>query len=177
MRRDYARVRARLDGDAHGVARAAAEAVADPATLGEETFVMAGWLAAMAEYAPDLDDARLVTETAARIWDVLPANTGREIAAQARRLEGVAAALAGHHGVAADSFGLALAAARSFGYPFAIAEILFDYSRSLVTDGRPDDAGPLLAEARDIAEKLESVRLHDRIDGLTAELAPEVAAQ
>jgi hypothetical protein len=48
---------------------------------------------------------------------------------------------------------------------------------AVVADGRADDAGPLLAEARDLAEDLQWVRLLDRIGGLTAELVPEAAAQ
>jgi hypothetical protein len=70
------------------------------------------------------------------------------------------------HDDAAESFGVALAAARSLDYIPWVAEILVDYATSLIADQRRDDAEPLIAEAREIAERLRWVRLFERIEEL-----------
>ncbi len=103
-------------------------------------------------------------------------NSPRQITAQLARLEGVLDALAGDHDGAAERFGVALAAARSIDYVPWIAEILVDYADSLIADGRRDDAEPLLAEAREIAERLGWVRLLDRIATLDPAVGSEVTA-
>ncbi|MGH3111772.1 MAG: ATP-binding protein, partial [Gaiellaceae bacterium] len=93
-------------------------------------------------------------------------DTPRSVTAQMARLDGVLASLRGEHDDAAERFGIALAASRSLGYIPWVAEILVDYAASLLADDRRDDAEPLLAEARQIAERLRWVRLLARIEAL-----------
>jgi predicted ATPase len=93
-------------------------------------------------------------------------DTPRAVTAQLSRLDGVLASLRGEHDDAAERFGTGLAAARSLGYVPWVAEILVDYAASLVADDRREDAEPLLAEAREIAERLRWARLLGRIDQL-----------
>jgi hypothetical protein len=58
--------------------------------------------------------------------------------------------------------------ARSLDHRPWIAGTLTDYAGSLVADGRPAEALPFLAEAREIAEELRAVRLLLRIERLEA---------
>jgi tetratricopeptide (TPR) repeat protein len=90
----------------------------------------------------------------------------RSVTAETARLDGVLTTLRGEHDDAAERFGIALAAARSLGYVPWVAEILVDYAASLVADDRREDAEQLLAEAREIAERLRWVRLLARIEEL-----------
>ena len=93
-------------------------------------------------------------------------DTPRAVTAQLARLDGVLASFRDDHDDAAERFGIALAAARSLGYVPWVAEILVDYAASLSADDRHEEAEPLLAEAREIAERLRWVRLLARIEEL-----------
>jgi hypothetical protein len=76
------------------------------------------------------------------------------------------ASIHGRHDEAVERFGIALAAARSLDYLPWLAEILVSDAASLVADDRREDAEPLLAEAREIAERLRWLRLLARIEEL-----------
>ncbi|MFO7572802.1 MAG: adenylate/guanylate cyclase domain-containing protein [Gaiellaceae bacterium] len=119
--------------------------------------------AALAPLATDRSPAERVL---AAVTPEFQEDPPRAITATLSRLAGVLAALRGEHGDAAERFGIALAAARSLGLPPWVAGILVDYAESLLADDRRDDAAPLLAEAREIAERLQWTRLLTRIEGL-----------
>jgi hypothetical protein len=115
-------------------------------------------------------DVAAAEESAAAVRSEFVDGAPRSISAQAAHLEGVLAARTGDYDTAAERFGAALAPARSLGYVTWVAEILVDYAASLIADDRRDDAEPLLAEAREIAEPLHWARLLDRIELLEREV-------
>ncbi|MBA2295326.1 MAG: tetratricopeptide repeat protein [Actinobacteria bacterium] len=96
----------------------------------------------------------------------------RHLTAQHERLAGVLAAAKGDHDEAIDHFALGLASARNLGVvPLYEAQILVDYARSLVAQGRTEEARPLLAEARVFYEGAGAVRVLERIAQLEASVA------
>ena len=90
----------------------------------------------------------------------------RAIDAQFYRSNANAAVARGDGSAAAESFGLALAAARNLGSPPMLGPVLHDYARWLLEDGRPDDAAPLLAEARELFAKMGATVWLQRLDEL-----------
>ena len=70
-----------------------------------------------------------------------------------------------------DGFRRATAIFREFGIRFWLAAALLDYGEWLSVDGRPDEASPLLAEAREIFERLGAVPWLERLDGIRPEAA------
>ena len=96
--------------------------------------------------------------------------------AQFARLEGVVASLAGEHDAAVDLLGTALAAARSCDAVHWTMEILCDYADALLRDDRGEEAASLLAEAREIGERLAALRTLERITALEARLPAAATA-
>jgi class 3 adenylate cyclase/tetratricopeptide (TPR) repeat protein len=88
-------------------------------------------------------------------FDELPArHRTRQLVGVLGRARGVLAASRDDEDGAAEAFGVALAAARSKSDCWLTAEILTDYGRALVSFGRPHEAEPLLAEARELWEQM-----------------------
>lgn len=82
--------------------------------------------------------------------------------------------LAGDDPGADRHFTTSAAQLRSLELPFHLAVVQFEHGEWLTARGRPDDAQPLLAEARDTFERLEARPWIDRVDavqpGTTAEV-------
>jgi tetratricopeptide (TPR) repeat protein len=163
------RVQSIVAGDADGVLDAAEDELQVLLQHPEQKLLIANAVRHAAAGAHTADAGR-----AGRIADGVAgfASSSRIIASQHARLEGVLAARRGDHDEAAERYGVALAAARSIDYVPWIAEILVDYAASLVADERPEDAESLLAEAREIAERLSWVRLLARIETLEQARVP-----
>ena len=155
----------------------AVEEVTTQLELREQDIWVAVALRAVASLLPHSGDHSQAEGALAAVGQTLGEDVPRSITAEGARLEGILASARGEHGEAADRFGVALAAARSLDYVPWVAEILVDYAASLVADDRREDALPLLAEAREIAEGLRWVRLLDRIEHLEASGAPETAVR
>ena len=151
----------------------AVDAVAAQLEDREQDLLVAVALRAVASLLPLVEDHSPAEGALAAVEQTFGADMPRSVTAAAARLEGVLAALRGEHGEAADRFGVALAAARSIDCVPWVAEILVDYAASLVADDRSEEAAPLIAEAREIAEQLRWVRLLDRIEKLETSGAPE----
>ena len=118
----------------------------------------------------DHDGAKRI---AARV-DGLPATIHvRSVDSQLHRLRANAGAAAGDEQAAADGYSVALANARSLDYAFWLAPVLHDYGAWLVSTGRPDEAAPLLTEARELFERMGATTWIQRLDAI----APAVAAQ
>ena len=158
------RVRGLLEGDADAALEAAELELQIHLDNPETIMVVALLLGTAAVLAPAIDDMTRVARMAAATEDF--AGRSRAVTAQRSRLEGVIASLRGDHDDAVERFGVALAAARSVDFAPWIAGIQVDYAASLVADERREDAEPLLAEAREIAERLRWVRLLTRIEEL-----------
>ena len=94
--------------------------------------------------------------------------------AYVNRARGIVATFEGDEDAAVSAFGLALAAARSAEDAWTTAEILGDYARALVTFGRADEAEPLLAEARELWQRMGAAAQLERLEhiGETAVRVP-----
>ena len=90
----------------------------------------------------------------------------RAIDAGQARLAGALAVNRGDLDAAIGHYGMALAPLRSIGNPIWLAALLLDYADALCADGRPQEAAPLVGEAREIAERLAAVRLLPSIERL-----------
>ena len=143
-----------------------AEEIGETLEQREQDIFIANALRAAASLAPLVEDRSPTEHALAAVKDAFGVDAPRSVTATTARLEGVLAKLRGDHGDAAESFGVALAAARSLDYVPWVAEILVDYATSLIADQRREDAQPLLAEAREIAERLRWARLLERLEGL-----------
>ena len=84
--------------------------------------------------------------------------------AYVNRARGIVATFEGDEDAAVSAFGLALAAARSAEDAWSTAEILGDYGRALVTFGRADEAEPLLAEARELWQRMGAAAQLERLE-------------
>jgi tetratricopeptide (TPR) repeat protein len=142
----------------------------------EHDLQLAQALEAVADSAPEEGAAASASAAAGATRAAFSEGASRQITAQLTRLEGVVASLAGDHDTAAERFGIALAAGRSLEYAPWIAEILADYADSLIADARADDAAPLIAEARTIAEQLGWTRLLARIEQVELRPVEKVVA-
>jgi predicted ATPase/class 3 adenylate cyclase len=88
----------------------------------------------------------------------------RMLDCQLYRLEAIVAAAEGRDADAADAFGVALAAARNLGYAYFLAPVLADYGAWLAAGGRPDEAAPLVQEARELFEAMGAGTWLERLE-------------
>jgi hypothetical protein len=165
------RLEAVLAGREDAALAAAIAQTKDALDYREHDFQLAQALEAVADNARGAGTQSSAAEAANTVRATFLDGASRQITAQLARLEGVVAALAGDHDTAAERFGIGLAAARSLDFRPWVSEILVDYADSLISDDRADDAAPLLAEARTIAEQLGWTRLLARIEQVEARAA------
>jgi class 3 adenylate cyclase/tetratricopeptide (TPR) repeat protein len=85
--------------------------------------------------------------------------------AEIARIRGKVSGLRGDSVAAATAFEEAVARFRAMGLRFHLAVALSDFGRSLEAEGRTEEAGPILAEAREIFEDLQATWWLERIDG------------
>jgi hypothetical protein len=83
------------------------------------------------------------------------------------------ALLAGDDPAADGHFTSAAAILRAQELPFHLAVVLLEHGEWLAARGRPDDAAPLLAEARETFEQLGSTPWLERVDGALPAVRPE----
>jgi predicted ATPase/class 3 adenylate cyclase len=171
------RTRLHVEGALPDALAASESEVADALEDREQDVFVADGARAAASLAPLVEDRSAAERVLAAVEQEYGDEAPRSVRSQAMRLGGVLASLRGEHGEAAERLGIALAAARSLGYVPWVAEILVDYAASLVADDRAVDAGPLVAEARTIAEELGWKRLLDRITALAPAAPAEAAAR
>ncbi len=169
------RVTCAVAGRYDDVLVAAGQEVAAQLEHREQDVFIAHALRASAAMAQLVGDRSTAEQTLAAAKEAFADGAPRSVASQLAHLEGVLCALRGDHDAAVELFGRALAPARSLGYTLWVAEIVVDYAASLVADDRRDEAAPLLAEAREIAEPLRWKRLLDRIGALERSGAREEA--
>jgi hypothetical protein len=82
----------------------------------------------------------------------------------------------GDTGKAEDAFVRAAATFREFGMPFWLAVTLTEYGESLVAEGRSGESEPMLAEARETFERLETTPWLDRVEAAATQSHTEVHA-
>ena len=167
------RLLAELEGRyADGIA-AVAECIVDSSDLMPAQSV-ADALRDTATYASLGGGHDAALQVAARVEELSSAIRSRAVESQLQRLRANAAAAAGEADAAADGYALALAHARSLGFALWLAPVLHDYGAWLVSTGRPDEAAPLLEEARALFAQMGAVTWLERLAGLSAAAPPEV---
>ena len=95
---------------------------------------------------------------------------------QVARMSARLAAASGNSSDAEEGFGSAIAQFRKIDDPYSTAEPLVELAEVLLTQGRVTDAEPLLAEAREIFERLGARPWLERIEAVEGKL-PRVASQ
>jgi class 3 adenylate cyclase/tetratricopeptide (TPR) repeat protein len=130
----------------------------------------------VATYATLSGDHAAALAIDARVDELSVAVLSRSVEAQRHRLRANAAAAAGDDDGAATAFGIALANARSLGFAFWLAPVLFDYGAWLVSTGRGDEAAPLLAEARELFERMGAAVWLRRLDAIAPAGSGQAAA-
>jgi tetratricopeptide (TPR) repeat protein len=95
--------------------------------------------------------------------------------AHAARFRARLAAKDGESRKAERGFAAAASTFREFGMPFWLAIILTEQGEWLVSEGRPAEAEPLLAEARETFERLQAKPWLERVE--TAEAGPRAEAR
>ena len=159
--------RALADGRVLDALEAAESAVLTAVKMAA-TLGLGEQLRAAATLSRAIGEPARAEQVAAPLAALPPSAHTRVVDSQLQRIRANAAAARGDGAAAAEAFGLSLAAARNLGSPYYLAPVLHDYGRWLVEDGRPDDAAPLLAEARGLFEKMGATVWLERLD----ELAP-----
>jgi hypothetical protein len=86
------------------------------------------------------------------------------------------AQLAGGTAEAEDQFTRAIAQLRALELPFHLAVVQLEYAEWLNRGARPDDAAPLVAEARETFERLEAAPWIERLDGVAQGTSPQTVA-
>ena len=162
---------AELEGRYDDASEAVEECLIDSADLMPAQAV-ADALRDATTYATITRDHTAALRIAAKVETFSPAIRSRAMESQLHRLRANAAAAAGDADAAADGYGIALANARNLGFAFWLAPILHDYGAWLMSKGRSDDAAPLLAEARELFERMGAVVWLRRLDAI----APAAAA-
>jgi class 3 adenylate cyclase/predicted ATPase len=153
-------LRAEADGRIEDALADLQTAVAHTAT---PQFGLEQLLDSAATLAGDIGDPARAERIAAPVGVMPPSAHTRLLDAQLNRIRGIAAAARGDGEAAAEALALALAAARNLGFAAELAPVLYDYGRWLVEDGRPEDAAPLLAEARGLFERMGATVWLDRL--------------
>jgi class 3 adenylate cyclase/predicted ATPase len=154
-----------LDARPAEAATAALEAMRLGVELGS-SGVAAEILSDLTRLAVDCSDHATAME-AVRLLDSIPASAHtRQLDSQLYRARANAAAAEGDDAAAADAFAVALANARNLGYAFLLAPVLYDYGAWLVATGRGEEAGPLLAESRELFAQMGAPAWLARIDAI-----------
>jgi predicted ATPase/class 3 adenylate cyclase len=157
----------RAEGDNEGALATAEEALrghrSHSNTLGmTESFVEA------AEAALRLQRYDTVTELFATVEALAPGEMIQSTDAHRRRLGARLAAAVGEPEKAEPAFKRAAASFRELAVPFWLGVTLLEHGEWLVTEGRADEAEPLLDEARGIFERLRAAPYLERCDAARA---------
>jgi hypothetical protein len=167
---------ARQEGRSEDLATQALALIREQLSKTSGPWFLPEGLRAIAASLPRLAEPGVATEALELVRPRLGAHPSRILVAQFARLEGIVASLAGEHGAAADRLGDALAAARSIDGVYWTMEILCDYADALLRDDRAEEAASLLAEAREIGERLGTLRSLERIAAVEARLPAAATA-
>jgi hypothetical protein len=121
----------------------------------------------------DMDKAR---ELMRIVESIPPGRIGPIPAGEAARFRALIAAATGQSESVEPEFKLAETRLREVTNPFRLAVILLEHGEWLAEQGRADEAEPLLAEAREIFERLRARPWLERLDNVGAPAMPEAPA-
>ncbi|MGZ8694653.1 MAG: hypothetical protein ACXWYS_04365 [Gaiellaceae bacterium] len=123
------------------------------------------------EAALQLGRGESAEELLALVDDLGPGENSQSLRAQRRRLGARIASGRGEHEKAEQEHKRAVGAFRELAMPFWLAVTLLEYGESLATVARAAEAEPLLAEAREIFERLGARPWLERADRVRPEAA------
>jgi class 3 adenylate cyclase/tetratricopeptide (TPR) repeat protein len=149
-------------------------AAALEATRGRQAwllFVATEAFAEAAEAALALDDVATVEELLASLDELRPVERTQTLQAHQERVRARLAARSGDAPRVDSLFKRAAASFREIGMPFWLAVTLLEHGEWLVEAGRGDDAEALLAEAREIFERLEATPWLERLERVRPQAA------
>jgi hypothetical protein len=153
----------RAEGRPHEALAVVGEALERRANVGNWAVVV--WALEQAlEAAAALGDVRTLDELLAIVEGFTPGETTSYVRAIAARFSAARAALAGDPAGVEPSFAAAASAFREISRPFELAVVQLEHAEWLLGQGRGDEAEPLLAEAREIFERLRARPWLERLD-------------
>jgi predicted ATPase len=127
-------------------------------------------VAAVGEAALGAGDLDRIEDVLRELALLKPALRTQSLQAQEARLIAAVAARRGEPERAESHFRSAVARFRELGLRFQLAIALLEHGEWLVGQGRVDEAGPLLGEAREIFERLEATPWLERVEAARAEV-------
>jgi hypothetical protein len=132
--------------------------------VSKEAFVLS------MEAAVALGDTVRAEELLSFIDRLPPGYVPQYVRTHASRFRARLAAVAGDAERAEQGFKGAAGSFREMATPFPLAVTQLEYSEWLIRQGRAEEAGPLLTEARDAFERLEAKPWLERLDRATSGL-------
>ena len=125
------------------------------------------------EAAFDLDDRTKIEELLAGIDDLQPGELTPSLEAHRARFHARLEARRGNHGRVEDDYRRAETLFADHGFAFYYAATQLEHAEWLINQGRADDSGPLLAQARETFERLDAKPWLDRLDAAQATVRAE----
>jgi hypothetical protein len=169
----------RAEGDDEGALGAAQEALADIDLFGPLTSSDAK-VALVEALESSLALGRLseVESFIQRIESIPPGQRPPFLRAQAARFRARLARATGLPDQVQPGFKTAAAILREYGLPFELAIVLLEHGEWLMSQGRADEAAPLLTEAREVFARLEATPWLERTTQASpAAREPEAVSQ
>lgn len=165
----------RAEGRPAEAPEAAEDAFAAREELGVRSNTAKDGAIEVLEAALALGDTAKVEETLAILGSLRPGESTPFIQAQGARFSARLAALKSDAGGVQSGSASAIATFRELANPFCLAVALTEYGEWLISQRREGEAGPLLAEARELFEQLKATPWLDRL-AMTAALDAGVTA-
>jgi class 3 adenylate cyclase/tetratricopeptide (TPR) repeat protein len=156
----------RAEGRLRDALEAAQEAFATRVELGVKAASVKAALVEALEAAFSLGDRAKVEELLGFIEGLRPGSLTPAVRAHGARFAARYAATWGDPGAVEPGWEAAAAAFAELSMPFHVAMTKLEHGEWLIAQGRPDEAAPLLAEAREVFEELRAKPWLERADAL-----------
>jgi class 3 adenylate cyclase/tetratricopeptide (TPR) repeat protein len=154
-------------GDLQGAAQAAVSPLAMRESMGmTQEYIKEAWVTAL-EAALGSGDLNAVRDLLTIVDELPPGSTSQFLQAHAARFRARLAGAEGEKPEADRLYRRAAALFRDMSFPLYLGATLLDQGEWLARQGSDDQAAPLLAEAREIFERLRAEWWLDRVDALS----------
>jgi hypothetical protein len=151
-------------------------AFAARADMGIQAGIVKEGLVEALEAAFALGDEGKIDELLGFIEALRPGEVTPYLAAQGARFAARLATRRGERDRVEPAFAAATDGFRELSMPFHVAMTQLELGESLVASGRLEDAAPLLADAREVFERLRARPWVERVDGVAPAIAAEASA-